>query len=77
MDTPTRSWNGRWQATSPRPEAPADLIAGSASLGLAKDNGATEEELVEAITHLAFHAGRPKGYVCHGRRQVGLPRRPE
>ena len=29
-------------------------------LGLAKDNGATEEELVEAITHLAFYAGWPK-----------------
>ena len=29
-------------------------------LQLAKDNGATEEELVEAITHLAFYAGWPK-----------------
>jgi 4-carboxymuconolactone decarboxylase len=29
-------------------------------LGLAKDNGATEEELIEAITHLAFYAGWPK-----------------
>jgi 4-carboxymuconolactone decarboxylase len=29
-------------------------------LGLAKQNGATEEELVEAITHLAFYAGWPK-----------------
>jgi 4-carboxymuconolactone decarboxylase len=29
-------------------------------LGLAKDNGATEMELVEAITHLAFYAGWPK-----------------
>jgi 4-carboxymuconolactone decarboxylase len=26
-------------------------------LGLAKDNGATEPELIEAITHLAFYAG--------------------
>jgi 4-carboxymuconolactone decarboxylase len=26
----------------------------------AKDNGATEEELIEAITHLAFYAGWPK-----------------
>ena len=25
-------------------------------LGLAKENGATEEELIEAITHLAFCA---------------------
>lgn len=28
-------------------------------LGLAKDNGNTEEELIEAITHLAFYAGWP------------------
>ena len=28
-------------------------------LGLAKQNGATEEELIEAITHLAFYAGWP------------------
>ena len=29
-------------------------------LGLAKQNGATEAELIEAITHLAFYAGWPK-----------------
>ena len=29
-------------------------------LGHAKDNGATEDELIEAITHLAFYAGWPK-----------------
>jgi len=29
-------------------------------LGLAKENGATEHELIEAITHLAFYAGWPK-----------------
>jgi 4-carboxymuconolactone decarboxylase len=29
-------------------------------LGLARENGATEEELIEAITHLAFYAGWPK-----------------
>ena len=29
-------------------------------LQFAKDNGATEEELIEAITHLAFYAGWPK-----------------
>ena len=29
-------------------------------LSLAKRNGATEEELIEPITHLAFYAGRPK-----------------
>jgi 4-carboxymuconolactone decarboxylase len=29
-------------------------------LGLAKQNGVTEAELTEAITHLAFYAGWPK-----------------
>jgi 4-carboxymuconolactone decarboxylase len=29
-------------------------------LQFAKDNGVTEEELIEAITHLAFYAGWPK-----------------
>jgi 4-carboxymuconolactone decarboxylase len=29
-------------------------------LGLAKQNGVTEAELIEAITHLAFYAGWPK-----------------
>jgi len=29
-------------------------------LGMAKVNGATEEELIEAITHLAFYTGWPK-----------------
>src|SRR5256714_4326284 len=29
-------------------------------LGFARENGATEEELIEAITHLAFYAGWPK-----------------
>jgi 4-carboxymuconolactone decarboxylase len=29
-------------------------------LGLAKQNGATESELIEAITHLAFYAGWPR-----------------
>jgi 4-carboxymuconolactone decarboxylase len=29
-------------------------------LGLARENGATEDELIEAITHLAFYAGWPK-----------------
>ena len=28
-------------------------------LGLARQNGATETELIEAITHLAFYAGWP------------------
>jgi 4-carboxymuconolactone decarboxylase len=29
-------------------------------LGRAKQNGASEEELIEVITHLAFYAGWPK-----------------
>jgi 4-carboxymuconolactone decarboxylase len=46
----------------------AALTAGGSSeqltyhLGLAKKNGATEEELIEAITHLAFYAGWPKAF---------------
>jgi 4-carboxymuconolactone decarboxylase len=46
----------------------AALIAGGNAeqltfhLQYAKDNGATEEELVEAITHLAFYAGWPKAF---------------
>jgi 4-carboxymuconolactone decarboxylase len=31
-------------------------------LQYAKDNGVTEEELIEAITHLAFYAGWPKAF---------------
>jgi 4-carboxymuconolactone decarboxylase len=31
----------------------------SAHLGLALDNGVTQEELIELITHLAFYAGWP------------------
>jgi len=44
----------------------AALITGGSTeqltyhLKLAKDNGATEEELIEVITHLAFYAGWPK-----------------
>ncbi len=29
-------------------------------LGLARQNGAGEQELIEVITHLAFYAGGPK-----------------
>lgn len=29
-------------------------------LGRARDNGVTEQELIEAITHLAFYAGWPR-----------------
>ena len=31
-------------------------------LQYAKDNGVTEEELIELITHLAFYAGWPKAF---------------
>ena len=33
-------------------------------LGLAKQNGASEPELIEAITHLAFYAGWPKAMAA-------------
>src|SRR2546423_4526157 len=33
-------------------------------LDFAKQNGATEEELIEAITHLAFYAGWPKAMAA-------------
>ena len=35
-------------------------------LQLAKDNGVAEEELIEAITHLAFYAGWPKAFSAMG-----------
>ncbi|GAB7004724.1 carboxymuconolactone decarboxylase family protein [Nocardioides sp. AN3] len=35
-------------------------------LGLAKKNGNTEGELVEALTHLAFYAGWPKAMAAMG-----------
>jgi 4-carboxymuconolactone decarboxylase len=35
-------------------------------LRLARDNGATETELIEAITHLAFYAGWPKAMSAMG-----------
>lgn len=48
----------------------AALIAGGDAeqlrfhLGRAKENGVTEEELIEAITHLAFYAGWPKAMTA-------------
>ena len=33
-------------------------------LGLAQDNGVTETELIEAITHLAFYAGWPRAMAA-------------
>ena len=43
-------------------------------LGLAQENGASESELIEVITHLAFYAGVAEGDVRDGRRQAGLSR---
>ena len=48
----------------------AALIAGGDAeqlafhLGHAKENGVTETELIEAITHLAFYAGWPKAMTA-------------
>ena len=44
---------------------PSCLTSGSSEqlvfhLGLAEQNGASEQELIEAITHLGFYAGWPK-----------------
>lgn len=33
-----------------------------AHLQIAKENGVTKDEIVELITHLAFHAGWPKAW---------------
>jgi 4-carboxymuconolactone decarboxylase len=33
-------------------------------LALARDNGVTQEELVETITHLAFYAGWPSAITA-------------
>ena len=48
----------------------ASLIAGGNTgqltfhLGLARQNGVTDAELIEAITHLAFYAGWPKAMAA-------------
>ncbi len=48
----------------------AALVAGGDAeqlrfhLGRARDNGVTETELLEAITHLAFYAGWPKAMTA-------------
>jgi 4-carboxymuconolactone decarboxylase len=50
----------------PEPGHVASLVTSGGSeqltfhLNRAKQNGATEQELIEAITHLAFYAGWPK-----------------
>src|SRR3954469_21502463 len=33
-------------------------------LGLARENGNTEQELIEVVTHLAFYAGWPKAMAA-------------
>jgi 4-carboxymuconolactone decarboxylase len=33
-------------------------------LGRAKENGVTETELIEAVTHLAFYTGWPKAMTA-------------
>ncbi|WP_337588002.1 carboxymuconolactone decarboxylase family protein [Paenarthrobacter nicotinovorans] len=35
-------------------------------LGRAIDNGVTQEELIEAITHVTFYAGWPQGMSAMG-----------
>ncbi len=48
----------------------AALVAGGDAdqlrfhLGRAKENGVTESELIEAITHLAFYVGWPKAMTA-------------
>lgn len=50
----------------------AALITGGHSeqlgfhLGKARDNGISEQELIEAITHLAFYAGWPRAMSAAG-----------
>jgi 4-carboxymuconolactone decarboxylase len=47
-------------------------------LGLARQNGVTETELIEAITHLAFYAGWPRAMSAMAvARQVFRSTRPE
>lgn len=59
----------------------AALVAGGHTeqlvfhLDYAKQNGATEDELIEAITHLAFYAGWPKAMSAMGVAKERLPRR--
>jgi 4-carboxymuconolactone decarboxylase len=50
----------------------AALVAGGDAdqlrfhLGRARENGVTETELIEAVTHLAFYAGWPKAMTAIG-----------
>jgi hypothetical protein len=61
----------------------ADLFGGGlekaasrlvATPGLAKQNGASEHELLEAITHMAFYAGRQEAMSANtSAKEVSLP----
>ena len=74
--SPTTSCSGRsWKRPqlSPKERSLVTVAALTTSgntdqlvyhLGLAKENGATEDELIEAITHLAFYAGWPKAMAA-------------
>ena len=47
-------------------------------LDFARQNGATETELIEALTHLAFYAGWPRAMAAVGvAKEVLEPSRPE
>ena len=45
---------------------PRGYRSSSDHLGLAKENGNTEAELKEAITHIAFYAGWPRAMSAMG-----------
>lgn len=38
----------------------------------AKNNGVTQEEMAEVLTHAAFYAGWPKAWACFQHGQRGL-----
>jgi 4-carboxymuconolactone decarboxylase len=52
-----------WPRTHLSPKATEQLVH---HVGLAKDNGNTEAELKEVITHIAFYAGWPRTMSARG-----------
>src|SRR6266581_5566437 len=44
-------------------------------LAIARQNGVTEEELIETITHLAFYAGWPNAVTAIGVAKEGFERK--
>jgi 4-carboxymuconolactone decarboxylase len=46
-------------------------------LARARDNGVTEEEIVESITHLAFYAGWPSAVTAVGVARDVFAKKPE